>query len=78
MSRPLWIATLAMLSACAPKSYQVNMGAQPPEDAHYVVVRSVMGGSMVVYDCLSKPDGTTWEPTCVKADVRSSPPEKDQ
>lgn len=78
MSRLFRIAALAVLSACAPKSYVVNMGVQPPEDAHYVVVRSVMGGTMVVYDCLSKPDGQTWEPTCVKAEVRSNPPSKDQ
>lgn len=74
----LLLPALVLLSACAPKSYLVTMGAQPPEDAHYVVVRSVMGGSMVVYDCLSKPDGQRWEPTCVKAEVRSSPPGSDK
>lgn len=72
------LLTLVLLTACAPKTSVVHMGVQPPEDAHYIVVRSVMGGTMVVYDCLSKPDGKTWEPTCVKAEVRSNPPSDDK
>jgi len=65
-----------LLSGCAPKMFTVEMGGQPPKDAHYVLVRSQAGGSMVVYDCISMPDGRSWNPTCVKADMRSSPPDK--
>jgi hypothetical protein len=65
----------ALLLVSCTKLYTVHMGAQPPEDAHYILVRTNSTGNMLVYDCLSKPDGESWEPTCVKADMRSVPPE---
>lgn len=77
MSRPLsLVAGLAMcagLSGCALKTYTVQLGDQPPEDAHYIIVQQG-AGMMKVYDCRSAPDGRDWEPTCVKVDMRSSPP----
>ena len=44
------------------KTYTVQMGAQPPEDAHYIIVQQGAGGMMKVYDCLSEPDGKNWTP----------------
>lgn len=61
---------LCSLSGCM-RAYTVTMGPQPPETAHYVLVQTRGSGRMFVYDCLSKPDGEHWNPTCVRADMRS-------
>jgi hypothetical protein len=45
------------------------MGDQPSSQAHYVVVKQTAAGQMVVYDCLSRPDGKEWEPTCKRVDL---------
>lgn len=58
---PLALA-LAVLPACfAGKT--VEMGKTPAPDAHYVVVKTKWTGTMVIYDCVSRPEGK-WEPTC--------------
>lgn len=64
---------LLLAFACAPRFYEVHMDTQPSKNSHYVLVRSSMGNSMV-YDCLSHPDGKTWDPTCVKARMLQDPP----
>lgn len=53
---------VALLGGCyAGKS--VHMGQVPAESAHYVVVKTKWTGAMVIYDCVSRPNGS-WEPTC--------------
>jgi hypothetical protein len=55
-----WV--VALLGGCyAGKS--VHMGKVPAESAHYVVVKTKWTGAMVIYDCVSRPNGA-WEPTC--------------
>jgi hypothetical protein len=52
------------------RTYVVNMDEQPGGiTGHYVVTQTRMNGNMKVYDCLSKPDGERWNPTCVRADL---------
>lgn len=63
---------LALLTGCAMRTYVVEM-SEPTDNAHYVIVESGPG-SQKVYDCLSRPDGKTWQPTCVKADMRNVAP----
>lgn len=60
---PTLLAPLGLgLGGCyAGKS--VHMGNVPAESAHYVVVKTKWTGAMVIYDCVSRPDGA-WEPTC--------------
>ena len=65
-------ATIATLTGCA-KHYDVYMDTQQQgQTGHYVVIESKMSGQggMKVYDCLSMPNGSAWNPTCVKADMR--------
>ena len=62
---------LLVLAGCM-HSYVLSM-SDPNVDAHYVLVQSG-AGTQKVYDCLSRPDGQTWNPTCVKADMRSEAP----
>ena len=53
---------VALLGGCyAGKA--VHMGKVPAESAHYVVVKTKWTGAMVIYDCVSRPNGA-WEPTC--------------
>ncbi len=58
-----------LLAACfAPKTLTVSATEAGPEDAHYVIVRG-----QKVYDCMSMPDGSTWEPMCVAVQWREEP-----
>ena len=71
-----WIALVALCTVgCSVKSYEVVMGAHEvtPEEAHYVIVQSrSTGASMRIYDCLSFPDGRTWDPTCRRVELKQS------
>ena len=49
----------------------VEMGKVPAETAHYVIVKTKWTGSMVVFDCVSRPDGK-WDPTCRQVKMISS------
>jgi hypothetical protein len=49
----------------------VEMGQVPAETAHYVIVKTKWTGSMVVFDCVSRPDGK-WDPTCRQVKMISS------
>lgn len=63
-----------LLAGCF-KTYVVEM-SDPEQDAHYVVIQSAASGNSKVYDCLARPDGKNWDPTCVKAKMLSGPPTK--
>jgi len=65
------VFVLLAASGCS-RAYTVNMGSQPSATAHYVVVKTKWTGSMRVFDCQSRPDGTTWEPTCRQVKMQSS------
>jgi hypothetical protein len=67
----LGLFSLLAASGCS-RAYTVNMGAQPSATAHYVVVKTKWTGSMRVFDCQSRPDGTTWEPTCRQVKMQSA------
>ena len=74
--RLLLLASLLLVTGCA-KSYIVNI-SDPDKDAHYVLVQTGVQGSSKVYDCMARPDGKTWDPTCVKAKMLADPPGKDE
>lgn len=60
---------LVLLSACfSTKPMLVHTTEAGPEDAHYVIVRGQR-----VYDCMSMPDGSTWDPMCVAVQWREEP-----
>lgn len=71
--RLLALLSAVLLTGC-PKTYSVHMGDQPPEEAHYVIVQSRASGAMRVFDCRSAPDGTEWEPVCVRARLTDDAP----
>ena len=64
----VFLCSGTLMSGCM-RTYTINMGEQPPEDAHYVVVQTRKNGKMKVYDCLSYPDDE-WKPMCVRAKMR--------
>lgn len=63
-----------LLTGCL-KTYVVEM-SDPAADAHYVVIQSGASGNSRVYDCQARPNGTDWDPTCIKARMLASPPSK--
>lgn len=69
MKSVLFILAASIPSAGCLRAYTVTMGDQPSAQAHYVVVKQTAAGQMVVYDCLSRPDGKVWEPTCKRVDL---------
>lgn len=74
MRNVLWCVMVLNLTGCI-RTYVVNMDEQPGGvTGHYVLAQTRMTGNMKIYDCLSKPDGVTWNPTCVKAELRNEPP----
>lgn len=74
--RPFLFGSLLLTAGCM-KSYVVNM-SDPDMDAHYVLVQTGVQGASKVYDCLSRPDGRNWDPTCVKAKMMAGPPAKSE
>lgn len=69
--RKLLFATAGVLSLSACKyQYQIVTTNTSPEEAHYVILRSrVNGESQQFFDCMSMPDGRTWNPTCVPVEI---------
>lgn len=63
------LAALSLTGCFAGKT--VEMGQVPAETAHYVIVKTKWTGSMVVYDCVSRPD-SKWDPTCRQVKMISS------
>jgi hypothetical protein len=63
------LAALSLAGCFAGKT--VEMGQVPAETAHYVIVKTKWTGSMVVFDCVSRPDGK-WDPTCRQVKMISS------
>ncbi|MDP2311510.1 MAG: hypothetical protein Q8P41_01280 [Pseudomonadota bacterium] len=55
-----------LFSACTPAILHVQV-LPGVESGHYLLTDE----DGAVWDCLSRPDGSTWEPVCVKADLRS-------
>lgn len=70
MRRPLLLALPLLLGGCG-RAYTVTMGPQPSVDAHYVVVKTRWNGKMRVFDCMSRPEGEEWTPTCKQVKMQS-------
>ena len=72
------LLSLLLSLACAPKIGNIETLFGDAEDGHYLVVSD----EGEVFDCLSRPDGQRWDPTCVLVEFhnsytpRSSDPEK--
>lgn len=66
MNRLSLLMFAALFATGCTRAYSVTMGAQPSLDAHYVVVKTKWNGKMLVFDCLSQPEGKDWKPTCRK------------
>lgn len=56
---------------CVKQQLQVSIDDQPSGETGHYVLLVTKRDNMRVYDCLSRPDGHSWNPTCVKADLRS-------
>lgn len=69
------LAVLPLSLAGCLKTYVVEM-SDPAADAHYVLVQSSASGNSKVYDCLARPNGKDWDPTCVRAKMVSAPPNR--
>ncbi len=63
------IGLAAAATGCA-KSYVVTASHNSPEQAHYVIIQG-----NTVYDCMSMPDGRSWNPTCVEVAMKATPPD---
>lgn len=57
------VATAVLGSSSCASQYLVQIHGAETDRNHYVVIRAKSGGQFV-YDCYSKPEGTTWKPTC--------------
>ena len=66
MNRSSLLVAAAIFSAGCSRAYSVTMGPQPSASAHYVVVKTKWNGKMLVFDCMSQPEGNDWKPTCRK------------
>lgn len=66
------LSTLFLLvgTACAKQQLAVSMDDQPSGEAGHFVLIVTKRDNMRVYDCLSRPDGSAWNPTCVRADLK--------
>lgn len=56
MMLPLWL-----LMACSPKVTGIQTLSGDLTDGHYLVTSD----DGEVFDCLSRPDGTRWDPVCI-------------
>lgn len=70
MFRGLLIGAWLCSSGCAYYVVQMKV-SEDPGGPDYVILKN---GDQKVYDCLSRPDGERWDPTCVKVKLQAQPP----
>ncbi|MES2643036.1 MAG: hypothetical protein V4850_26375 [Myxococcota bacterium] len=59
---------LLLSLACAPKITGITTLYGDASDGHYLVVSD----EGEVFDCLSRPDGTRWDPECILVEFHNS------
>jgi len=57
-------AALGLLLFAGCNRYAVSIHTISTPSEHFVVIESGGAGSERVLDCYSKPNGSTWDPTC--------------
>lgn len=70
MFRLLMLLSMAGLAGCM-HTYAVAV-SEPSPNAHYVLIQSGASGKQKVYDCMSMPDGSTYDPMCTRVRFRDS------
>lgn len=64
-----------LATACVKQPVALYMDDQEGgETGHYVLIAAKMNGSLKVYDCMSRPDGSSWDPVCQKVPLRNEVP----
>ena len=66
-----WTLLALVLSGCAYK-YNIVTGPDQEHVEHYLMVRTAGNGTVKIYDCLSRPDGSTWDPTCQRVEMKGN------
>lgn len=66
----LLLAASTSLSGCA--TYMVQMKLSDDANGADYVIMKTNGDREKVFDCLSRPNGTDWDPTCVKVKFKTN------
>ena len=56
-----------LLLACGEKIMVTSILAGTATDGHYIVIND----DGKVFDCMSRPDGENWEPTCIAVEYHN-------
>lgn len=67
----LGFLAVGALTGCA-KQYDIVTAPEQMDMNHYLMVQATKSGGMKVWDCLHSPDGTAWDPTCVRVRMQDS------
>ncbi|HMV69079.1 MAG TPA: hypothetical protein PKA64_19690 [Myxococcota bacterium] len=68
--RAMGLVIAVLSSGCA--SYMVQMKVSAEDGGPDYVIMRVNGNAEKVFDCLSRPDGVNWDPTCVKVKFQTA------
>lgn len=74
--RAIGLILAVLSSGCA--SYMVQMKLSDDEGGPDYVIMKINGNGEKVYDCESRPNGTDWDPTCVKVKFQNNPGDADK